>query len=58
MSELKEMVIHEPTARERVVLNLYEARKRAIDPECSYTIREESWVAIDGLLDQLNSLKP
>ena len=42
---------------ENVMDELYEQRKYAIDPECTWTIRNEAWVAIDALLDRYNQLR-
>lgn len=42
---------------EQVLDLLYEHRERALDPECSWTIRNEEWVVIDGLLDWFNELR-
>lgn len=39
---------------EDVLDRLYAERARALDPECTWTIRNEAWTAIDGLLDVYN----
>ncbi len=39
---------------EDVLDRLYAERGRALDPECSHNIRNEAWLAIDGLLDVYN----
>lgn len=36
---------------------LYTHRKYAIDPECGHLVREEHWLAIDGILDRFNEIK-
>ena len=42
---------------EDVLDQLYEQRKYAIDPECTWNVRNEAWLAIDGLLDVFNELR-
>jgi len=41
---------------EDVMNLLYEHRKFAIDPECTWNIRNEAWAEIDLLLDRFNKL--
>lgn len=42
--------------KETVLDYLYEYRKFAIDPECTWNIRNEAWAEIDLLLDRFNKL--
>ena len=42
--------------REDVLDALYEARKYAIDRECTWNVREAHWQVIDQLLDRLNEI--
>ena len=42
---------------EQVLDLLYEQRAVAIDPERSWQMRHEAWIAIDGLLDWYNELR-
>lgn len=46
-----------PEQMEQVLELLYVHRERALDPECTWTIRNEEWVVIDGLLDWFNELR-
>lgn len=36
---------------------LYERRKYALDPECTWNVRRDAWKDIDVLLDRFNELK-
>lgn len=36
---------------------LYAHRARALDSECTWTIRNEEWIVIDGLLDWYNEIR-
>lgn len=36
---------------------LYEYRAKALDTESTWNIRNDAWVAIDGLLDWYNELR-
>lgn len=45
------------TEMEQCLDLLYEHRARALDPECTWNIRNEEWVVIDGLLDWYNELR-
>lgn len=42
---------------EQVLDLLYEHRARPIDPECTWNVRNEEWMVIDGLLDWFNELR-
>lgn len=42
--------------KETVLDYLYAYRKNAIDPECTWNIRESAWHEIDDLLDHFNIL--
>lgn len=47
----------QPEQMDQCLEMLYEHRARALDPECTWTIRNEEWVVIDGLLDWFNELR-
>lgn len=36
---------------------LYTERARAFDPETTWNIKNDAWIAIDGLLDWYNELR-
>ena len=42
---------------EQVIDELNEHRKYAIDKECTWNVRNDAWIAIDGLLDRFNQLR-
>ena len=42
--------------KETVLDYLYEYRKFAIDPECTWNVRSEAWENINDLLDHFNIL--
>jgi len=42
--------------KETVLDYLYEYRKFAIDPECTWNVRNSAWAEIDDLLDHFNIL--
>lgn len=42
---------------EEVLDLLYQHREIALDPEVTWNIRNDAWIAIDGLLDWYNELR-